>query len=324
MTKWSAVIPFNPVATPRPNWTVKDTKSGKKVITYYKSEYKDYLESIKKQLIDDNLYDRNFNTVVNSEYGVIANIIFYIGVPDSVKRITKITHTYKPDIDNLIKAIFDGIFNGLRVKDSRIVGVKALKIKTLEHPRTEISLMGLEDLQNEINAEPISREVDKVLTKVQEENVFNWTAVFPFAPMATPRPYITFRKVGVDINGKNKYKKHTYNSPKYEQYLHTMDEFLRDAGLYNEDLSKVVNSEYGVIAKVNFYCKVPKNQRVIRKIMKTTAPDIDNLLKAVLDGIFNNLVEDDSRVVGVQALKLNEIESPRTEITLSGLTSLVV
>ena len=41
-----------------------------------------------------------------------------------------------------------------------------------------------------------------------------------------------------------------------------------------------------------------------------------------MDGIFNNISVDDSRVVGVQVLKFNEMENPRTEISMTGLTRL--
>ena len=55
-----------------------------------------------------------------------------------------IMKTTAPDIDNLVKAAFDSIFKGLKVKDSRIVMVSMAKFQTLTNPRTEITLRGVE------------------------------------------------------------------------------------------------------------------------------------------------------------------------------------
>ena len=313
MTSWSITLPFNPMATPRPSFTVRN--GG--VITYYKTEYSAYLSAIQSYITSQGMYNTDFEKVVNSKYGVVANIIFYLGIPSSVKNVTKLTYTSKPDIDNLVKALLDGVFNSLKIKDSRVVGIKAVKLKTSSNPRTEVTLTGLNDLADE-KTDKVTSKVSKVLTDTDSNPT--WEAVFPFAPVSTPRPAITFTKVGTGSDGKPKYQKHTYNSTKYEKYLGSMKEYLQEHELDNDELQEVVNVEYGVIAKVNFFCKVPSNQKTLRKLLKTTAPDIDNLLKAVLDGIFNNLSADDSRVVGVQALKFNEIEEPRTEIRLTGLT----
>lgn len=320
MTSWNAVFPFNPLPTPRPDFTVRDTKFGKKVITYYKTEYKSYLAALHSYLSKERLYNYDFEKTVNSKYGIIANIVFYIGVPESVKHINKLMHTAKGDIDNLIKAVLDGIFNGLKIKDSRVVGVKAVKINTLTNPRTEINLTGLDDLSsNESATSKASIEINKYLLST---NKTEWQVVLPFAPLPTPRPAYTFKKIGVTNAGRPKYQKHTYNSPVYNEYLRKIDKYLNANHLYNSNLENVVNAEYGVIFNANFYCQVPKNQKRITKILKTTAPDIDNLLKAAMDGIFNNISVDDSRVVGVQVLKFNEMENPRTEISMTGLTRL--
>lgn len=320
MTSWSVTFPFNPSPTPRPDFTVRDTKVGKKVITYYKADYQGYLAAMHSYLVKAQLYNEDFKKTVRAKYGVIANIIFYIGIPENVRNLTKIMHTAKSDIDNLLKAAMDGIFNGLKIKDSRVVGVKALKINTPTDPRTEITLTGLDEMS--VNESALSRteaQIGKLLLTAKQESTINWQVVFPFAPLPTPRPAYTFKKIGIDASGKAKYRKYTYNSTSYDRYLNRMDEFLNENDLYNSQLQKVTEAENGVIISANFYCKVPKNQKRIVKILKTTAPDIDNLLKAAMDGIFNNLPVDDSRVVGVQALKFNEIDNPRTEITMTGL-----
>lgn len=303
------------MATPRPDFTIRN--GG--VITYYKTEYSAYLSAIQSYITNQGMYNDDLEKVVNSKYGVVASIVFYLGVPASVKNITKLTYTSKPDIDNLVKALLDGIFNTLKVKDSRVVGIKAVKLKTMSNPRTEVTLIGLNDLADE-KPDKVTSQVDQVLAPTSSAP--RWEAILPFAPVSTPRPAITFTKIGTDKAGKPNYKKHTYNSTKYEKYLGNIKEYLQSNQLYNKKLEQVTQAEYGVMAKVNFFCKVPSNQKILRKLLKTTAPDIDNLLKAVLDGIFNNLSTDDSRVVGVQALKFNEISEPRTEISFTGLTRL--
>ena len=53
--------------------------------------------------------------------------------------------------------------------------------------------------------------------------------------------------------------------------------------------------------------------------MRTTAPDIDNLIKATLDSIFKGLKIKDSRIVMINAVKFQELENPRTEIILKGV-----
>lgn len=318
MSSWSIVFPFNPIATPRPSFTVR--KGG--IITYYKPEYSAYLAALQSYIDSQGMYNERLKEVVNSKYGVVANIIFYIGVPKSINRVTKLTYTSKPDIDNLVKALIDGIFNKLKAKDSRVVGIKVLKLKTLSNPRTEVTLTGLTDIRDQNNSET-NYKVNSLFNNAENTSSMSWKAVIPFNPIATPRPAITFRKAGIGSDGKPKYEKHTYNSTKYEKYLADVNKYLVDNDLYNDLLKEAVSAEYGLIANFNFFCKTPKNQKAIRKILKTTAPDIDNLVKAAMDSVFNNISADDSRVIGVQALKFNEIDNPRTEMSFTGLTRLI-
>nr|WP_244913348.1 RusA family crossover junction endodeoxyribonuclease [Staphylococcus intermedius] len=53
--------------------------------------------------------------------------------------------------------------------------------------------------------------------------------------------------------------------------------------------------------------------------MRTTAPDIDNLLKAAMDSIFKGLKVKDSRITMVSMAKFQEMDHPRTEIVLRGI-----
>lgn len=319
MSSWSVVFPFNPVPTPRPDFTIRDTKFGKKVITYYPATYPAYLAAIQQYLKSKELYNDNLDKVTRAKYGVMVNVIFYIGIPKGITNLTKLTHTTKPDIDNLLKAVIDGIFNLLKTNDSRVVGVKALKLKTIDKPRTDITLTGLDDTDDHIKPTETILKVNSVLSKAKAEQL-KWSVILPYNPVPTPRPMIKFTLMEKEKNGKKIYKKHTYNSQNYDEYLRKIDSYLMRNNLYNDELNEVTNADLGVVANINFYCKVPKNQKKIVRILKTTTPDIDNLLKACIDSIFNNIKADDSRVVGVQALKFNVLVKPRTEVTLTGLS----
>ncbi|EJP5573049.1 RusA family crossover junction endodeoxyribonuclease, partial [Escherichia coli] len=74
-----------------------------------------------------------------------------------------------------------------------------------------------------------------------------------------------------------------------------------------------------VKAEIMFYVQAPRSQKRLKKLTRTTAPDIDNLLKAALDGIFRGLEVKDSRVALVSMGKFQEMENPRTEIVLRGI-----
>ncbi|WP_180529512.1 RusA family crossover junction endodeoxyribonuclease, partial [Staphylococcus haemolyticus] len=87
----------------------------------------------------------------------------------------------------------------------------------------------------------------------------------------------------------------------------------------NDDFYDVINTELGVTAEVMFYVQAPKSQKRLKKLTRTTAPDLDNLLKAVLDGIFRGLDVKDSRVAMVSMGKFQEMDNPRTEIVLRGI-----
>lgn len=139
--EWSYTIDINPVATPRPEF--RKTKDGK-TITYYPQKYANYLEEVQQMLERDQAINENFYNVMRAPLGVKAEVYFYVQAPKKQKKINNIMKTTAPDIDNLVKAAFDSIFKGLKVKDSRIVMVSMAKFQTLNNPRTEITLRGVE------------------------------------------------------------------------------------------------------------------------------------------------------------------------------------
>lgn len=319
MSSWSVTIPFNPRATPRPKYRVgrrRKSKSGYGVTTYYDDWYFNYLYAIDTYLKKHELKNRDFYKVANAKYGIIASIVFYIHPGNMISNLSRIPHTNVPDIDNLLKAILDGIFPRIgKISDSRVVGVNALKLNDLENPRTEITLSGLGDFDEAMSS---SEETIANSAERNKEHQLNWSVVLPFSPKSAPRPNIKFARI-IDAKGNISYKKHDYNDASYEKYLNNINSYLKENNLYNKNFYKIGQSKNGIMATFHFYCKVPKNQKVLRSIMRKNVPDIDNLLKAAMDGIFNEISIDDSRIVGVQALKFNALEDAHTEVNLSPL-----
>ncbi|SUM43483.1 Holliday junction resolvase [Staphylococcus intermedius NCTC 11048] len=94
---------------------------------------------------------------------------------------------------------------------------------------------------------------------------------------------------------------------------------LKADNAINDEFFAVMNTPLGVKAEVAFYVQAPKSQKEIKNIMRTTAPDIDNLLKAAMDSIFKGLKVKDSRITMVSMAKFQEMDHPRTEIVLRGI-----
>jgi Holliday junction resolvase RusA-like endonuclease len=139
--EWNFTIKIPPVATPRPKF--RRTESGKN-ITYYPQKYTDYMDDVQKQLKEEQAINETFYEVLKTPLGVKAEIYFYCQPPKHQKRLNSIMKTTAPDIDNLVKAAFDSIFKGLKVKDSRICMLTTAKFQTLDNPRTVITLRGVE------------------------------------------------------------------------------------------------------------------------------------------------------------------------------------
>ncbi|MBS0937498.1 RusA family crossover junction endodeoxyribonuclease [Lactiplantibacillus plantarum] len=137
---WHAVIPVAPVATPRPNFRHTD----KGVVTFYPDKYNQFLDDVGAYVDEHELLDATFFDEMNRELGAIATIDFYVQAPKSQKRINKVTRTTAPDIDNLVKAILDALFRGLKIRDSRIVGLNAMKYSSMDNPRIEIGIKGID------------------------------------------------------------------------------------------------------------------------------------------------------------------------------------
>lgn len=144
MSEWQAIIPYPPMATPRPRFKQITSNGQHHTITYYPSRYFDYMQTVQQYLQEHDLYNKNFEQVVNAPYGILVEVVFYLAIPKNQKQVRSLMRKTAPDIDNLQKAIFDSIFKDLKVRDSRIVGVNALKLNEKFYPRTEIKLIGIE------------------------------------------------------------------------------------------------------------------------------------------------------------------------------------
>lgn len=137
-----------------------------------------------------------------------------------------------------------------------------------------------------------------------------WRYTINIPPMGTPRPRHKFLKDG---------RKITYYDQSYIDYMDSVQEQLKRDGALDDNFFDVIHTYLGVKAEILFYCQAPKSQKRIKKLTKTSAPDIDNLLKAALDSIFKGLDEKDSCVSIVTMGKFQELENPRTEIVFRGI-----
>lgn len=203
--------------------------------------------------------------------------------------------TTAPDLDNLIKCVMDSIFNISQVRDSHVTGLVAFKYNVAKNPRTEVRIKRYSEF-----------EWDETV----EYQHYDWKAKFNFKPIATPRPKAKIINSGII----------TYYPKEYSDYLEEIKNTLKDQGLVNDDLRSVMQAPMGVIAQIDYFYQVRKDRRELNSPMRIEQPDIDNLIKGTLDGIFNkeNSVKD-SRVVGLIAFKYNTFDESKTEIRLQGM-----
>lgn len=137
-----------------------------------------------------------------------------------------------------------------------------------------------------------------------------WRYTINIPPMGTPRPRHRFLENGQKI---------TYYDQSYVDYMDAVQAQLERDNALDDTFFEVVNTPLGVKAEIVFYCQAPKSQKRLKKLTRTTAPDIDNLLKAALDSIFKGLDIKDSRIAMVSMGKFQEMENPRTEIVFRGI-----
>jgi len=103
-------------------------------------------------------------------------------------------------------------------------------------------------------------------------------------PFPAPRPRVT--KYG------------TYNDPKYTQYKKVLGMKA------NSIIKKPLENE--VFIKIDFFYEIPKSWTKKKKaeaMWHKSKPDIDNLVKTVLDGLNGIGFKDDGQVVSIQVRK---------------------
>ncbi|KIR10388.1 RusA family crossover junction endodeoxyribonuclease, partial [Staphylococcus gallinarum] len=92
-----------------------------------------------------------------------------------------------------------------------------------------------------------------------------WKYTIDLPPMGTPRPRTRRLDDGRTI---------TYYDRAYSEYLDAIQaRLIRDKAI-NDDFFDVVNTELGVKAEVMFYVQAPRSQNRLKKLTRTTAPDI--------------------------------------------------
>lgn len=107
------------------------------------------------------------------------------------------------------------------------------------------------------------------------------------APIGSPRP--RFRNTGRYVQ--------TYMPTKYTKHK----EFIR-----KQMPKEMLESEIKI--SLHFYFQPPKSWSKKRKLIaigqyKRTKPDIDNLIKTVLDAANNHLWKDDNQIVHIESFK---------------------
>jgi len=294
---WTVTLPFQPVSAPRPSArrnAADETNdvAEKRISTYYDKKYLDYLKKIKSFIEDQDLLDDEFYSIVNDPMGAIMEVDFYYQIPKSYKKVYNIMKTTAPDLDNLVKSAMDGIFNISAIRDSHITGLIAFKYNVANEGKTVVRIKRYSEFEWD-TSEGLNGDI--------------WEATFDFKPVATPRPKSKFRGNGII----------TYYPKEYNDYLENIKNTLKEKDLVNDQLKKVMNAPMGVIAQIDYFYQVRKDKKKLDSLMRTSQPDIDNLVKGTLDGIFNKEIGiKDSRVVGLIAFKYNTFEKSKINVRL--------
>lgn len=126
------IIPGPPIAKGRPRLGKYTTYTPTKTVNYENLVQFSYIEKHKnKEVLKDDLS---------------ISIMFYFPIPKSTNKKNKqlmlkgkIRHNKRPDIDNCIKSVTDGLNNIAYKDDSQIVEIKAYKFYA-EEPRTEVCI----------------------------------------------------------------------------------------------------------------------------------------------------------------------------------------
>ena len=112
--------------------------------------------------------------------------------------------------------------------------------------------------------------------------------------------------------GRPRFSRHAYTPPKTEEYEKLIASSW-DGGM--------VDGKH-LMATMRFGMPIPKSwskdrQRLSVGKMHESKPDLDNLVKAVLDGLNGVAFDDDAKIAAFMAEKIYAVE-PFVEVTISG------
>ncbi len=131
---YSLTVFANPIAASRPSVT--------RWSTYYKEPYNGYKSFFRGKVIES--MPENSLALFDASVALKMHVIFEMNIPKSYskKKRLSLVGTYvikKPDTDNLIKSVQDGLNGIVYHDDSQIANVNATKIYSLE-PKTIITI----------------------------------------------------------------------------------------------------------------------------------------------------------------------------------------
>ena len=112
----------------------------------------------------------------------------------------------------------------------------------------------------------------------------NYNIWYPVRPLPAPRPRVT--------------KRGAYNPPIYTKWKREL------SLIASTKIKKPIENE--VFIKIEFFYEIPKSWSKKKKELARwhkSKPDIDNLIKSVLDGLNGIAYTDDAQVVMIQARK---------------------
>ena len=131
---------------------------------------------------------------------------------------------------------------------------------------------------------------------------------FSFVAYGTPQPQGSAKAF---VRGNRAYV--TSANPKMKPYRHTLTQVATEVLEKNSCVGPAFPRPFAVELSVVWYLAKPKSTP--KKVTKPTKkPDVDKLLRAVLDALTGAVYEDDSQVVRVSAEKKYGVPE-RTEVT---------
>jgi Holliday junction resolvase RusA-like endonuclease len=129
------IIPILPVATPRPKIRVMNMRGKRVPQAYYPDKYKKYKEDLAILLAASGIKP--------GVYSKLA-VVFFLPYPKGTAKkrlIEGIPHQKKPDGDNFLKGLMDGLEAAeITGNDSNFYSIHIMKLYTIGAPRIQFKL----------------------------------------------------------------------------------------------------------------------------------------------------------------------------------------